>query len=437
MEALTTADRIVGLLDHLGIEAAYFATQIPGDIAGFASLHPQRIGGIALVVPMRLDPAPFEGVSKRLLLVAGGEGQTVHVTDRAAKSLAGCEREMLAGYPAVGWSDVAAERTDELAHAMTRFFEQHAVSEAAVSSGACGEHFGLTYRVDGSGPPLVLLPFFLAASQWDPIVPALAQRFAVIRVGGPHIGGIAALEDRASAPTYRAMFENLVDLLEPKPGDAILDVGCGSGALDRLLARRLDSDACIDAVDLNPFFLREARALALRDGLAERIRFSQGSALALPFPDASFDCIFSVTVLEECDADRAIAECVRVARPGARIGIVVRAIDMAQWWNLDLGTDLKAKVSVPPQSVGPGGVADRSLYERMRKAGLVDLVAMPALITLDRPDGPIWRYREDAVLSDLSPSERAEWHVARANAEAAGLLMQSHAMHAAVARKPV
>jgi len=35
-------------------------------------------------------------------------------------------------------------------------------------------------------------------------------------------------------------------------------------------------------------------------------------------------------VLEECDANRAIAEMIRVARPGARIGIVVRAIDFAQ-----------------------------------------------------------------------------------------------------------
>ena len=43
------------------------------------------------------------------------------------------------------------------------------------------------------------------------------------------------------------------------------------------------------------------------DGVDGLIRFAPGNAEALPFADASFDCIFSVTVLEECDADRALA----------------------------------------------------------------------------------------------------------------------------------
>jgi len=90
---------------------------------------------------------------------------------------------------------------------------------------------------------------------------------------------------------------------------------------------------------------------------------------------------------------------IRVARPGARIGIVVRAIDFAQWWNLELPAAISAIASIPPQSVGPGGVADASLYARMRHAGLVELRAFPTLITLDQPEAPIWRYREDDVLS--------------------------------------
>jgi SAM-dependent methyltransferase len=222
--------------------------------------------------------------------------------------------------------------------------------------------------------------------------------------------------------------------LAPEAGARILDVGCGSGALDRLLAARLGPDARIDAVDVNPFLLREAVALA--GELGQRIRFAHGSALALPFADRTFDCIFSVTVLEECDADRAIAEMVRVARPGARIGLAVRAIDMAQWWNLALPAEIEAKARMPPPSVGPGGAADASLYSRMRRAGLVDLRAFPALITLDAPEGPIWRYREDHVLSQLSPAEAAVWNAARTAASAEGLLMQAHALHCAVATKP-
>jgi hypothetical protein len=143
-----------------------------------------------------------------------------------------------------------------------------------------------------------------------------------------------------------------------------------------------------------------------------------------------------VTVLEECNADRAIAEMIRVARPGGRIAIAVRALDLPQWWNLDLPDGIHRKVTSLPRSVGPGGVADASLYRRMRQAGLTDLVSYPSLITLDRPDGPIWRYREDHVLSILDADELPVWHAARAKAAAEGTLIAAHALHCCVGTKP-
>ena len=73
--------------------------------------------------------------------------------------------------------------------------------------------------------------------------------------------------------------------------------------------------------------------LAEAEGSAPASISGPATPKRLPFADASFDCIFSVTVLEECDAGKAIAEMVRVARPGGRIGVVVRAIDLPQWWN--------------------------------------------------------------------------------------------------------
>jgi len=237
-------------------------------------------------------------------------------------------------------------------------------------------------------------------------------------------------------PTYRAMFRTLIDLIAPQPGEAILDIGCGAGSLDRLLAQRTAGANPITAIDMNPFWLREAEALAAEEGLAGAIRFLPGNAEAVPFPDGSFDAVFSVTVLEECDADRAIGEMIRVTRPGGRIGIVVRALDLPQWWNLDLPEAIRRKITPPPQSVASNGVADASLYRRMRRAGLEDLTCFPTLVTLDRPDGPIWRYREDHVLSLLGPEELAIWHDARAKAEADGVLIAAHPLHCAVGRKP-
>ena len=148
----------------------------------------------------------------------------------------------------------------------------------------------------------------------------------------------------------------------------------------------------------------EADALAAEEGLAGRDPLSvPGNAEALPFPDAAFGCVFSVTVLEECDADRAIAEMIRVARPGGRIGD--RRCARSTCRNGGTSTCPRrsaARSPPPPRSVARNGVADASLYRRMRRAGLADLVSYPFLITLDQPDGPIWRYREDHVLSLLT-----------------------------------
>jgi ubiquinone/menaquinone biosynthesis C-methylase UbiE len=237
-------------------------------------------------------------------------------------------------------------------------------------------------------------------------------------------------------PTYRAMFRTLIDVIAPLPGEAILEVGCGAGSLVRLLAQSLGKANPISAVDVNPFLLREAAQLAEAAGLATAIQFGEGNAEELPFEDEAFDCVYSVTVFEECDADRAIAEAMRVARPGGRVGLVVRALDMPQWWNLTLPEAILRKVESPPHSVAPAGVADRSLYRRMREAGFADLVCFPSLVTLDRPGGPIWRNREDHVLSQLSPEELRVWHAKRDRAEEDGLLFMAHPLHCAVGTKP-
>ena len=431
---LTPTERLVKLLDHLGIRRAHVATQIPADIAGLATRHADRLAGVVLCVPTRLDPAPFAAIAGRLLMIAGERGLTRDVTARAEARLSGARRLVLKDYDAPGWADVVADRTGEIVAAMAGFLASGA--DAPRAPAGDGSHAGITFRIEGKGPALVLLPFFLAPSQWMPAVPRLAERFTVITLGGPHLGGVAALEDRARAPTYQAMFRTLIDLIAPKPGEAVLDVGCGAGSLDRLLARRLAGANPITAMDLNPFLLREAAALAKAEGVDGAIRFCEGSAEKLPFPEASYDCIFSVTVLEECDADKALREMVRVARPGGRVGVVVRSIDLPQWWNLDLPEAIRRAANVPPQSVGSAGVADASLYRRMRAAGLAELTCFPTMVTLDRPDGPIWRYREDHVLSQLAPEETRTWVAARDAARAAGVLLTAHAMHAAVGVKP-
>lgn len=432
---MTPTERLIALLDHLGIGIAHIATQMPGDIAGLAAGFGARLGGTVLCVPTRLDPAAFAGVSDRVLMICGERGLTADVTARAAARLAGSRRVVLSGYEAPGWADVVADRTDTIVGEMRGFLGSLSADPPRASARE-GSHAEITYRIEGRGPALLLLPFFLAPSQWAPAVPRLAETFTVVTLGGRHLGGVATLEDRARAPSYQAMFRTLIDLLRPKPAETILDVGCGAGSLDRLLARWLGKANAITAIDTNPFLLREAEALAQADGVAELIRFAPGNAEALPFADSTFDAIFSITVLEECDADRALAEMMRVAKPGGRIGVIVRSIDLPQWWSVDMPEGLRRRAVTPPQSVAAKGVADASLYRRARQAGLRELTCFPALVTLDRPEGPIWRYREDHLVAQLAPSEAAAWQDARDIAAAQGLLFMAHPMHCVVGHKP-
>ena len=348
----TLTERLISLWDHLGLKAAHVATQMSGDVADLARLHPGHIAGLLLCVPSRLDPSPFTSVAARTVMVSGARGMTAEVTARAEPRLPGSRRVVLTDYDAPGWADVVADRTDAIVNSARSL-----TGEATVPAPNAGPgiHAGITYQVYGGGPALVLLPFFLAPSQWEPAIPELARHFTVIVLGGRHLGGVAALEDRARGPSYAGMINTMFDVIAPEAGDTILDVGCGSGALDRLLAHRFAGANPITATDVNPFLLREAATLATEDGVAGRIAFREGNAERLPFPDASFDHAYSVTVLEECDADLALRELYRVVRPGGRVGVIVRAIDMPQWWHLDLPDALRRKVDVPPRSVGPRG----------------------------------------------------------------------------------
>ena len=117
--------QIVALMDHLGLGSAYFGTAIPRDISGLVIAHPERLPGIVLCVPSRLDPASFAGIADRVLMIAGERGPAAEATARATARLPAAERSVLAEYDAPGsWSDAVADRTDEIADRMIAFLDR-------------------------------------------------------------------------------------------------------------------------------------------------------------------------------------------------------------------------------------------------------------------------------------------------------------------------
>jgi len=107
----------------------------------------------------------------------------------------------------------------------------------------------------------------------------------------------------------------LLDMIGAGPGVRFLDAGCGDGALVRAIAAR---GAEATGVDPDPAMLGSARSRAETAGI--RATFLYGSVQRLPFPDATFDVVASVTVLcFVADAPRAIREMARVLRPDGQL----------------------------------------------------------------------------------------------------------------------
>jgi len=110
--------------------------------------------------------------------------------------------------------------------------------------------------------------------------------------------------------------QQAADLVAPTPAEQVLDVGSGIGGPARYFATRFGCK--VTGVDLTAEFCEVAIALTRATGLAERVSFEQGNALAMPFPDASFDGAYSMNVsMNIADKAGLYREIRRVLKPGA------------------------------------------------------------------------------------------------------------------------
>jgi ubiquinone/menaquinone biosynthesis C-methylase UbiE len=134
-------------------------------------------------------------------------------------------------------------------------------------------------------------------------------------------GSAAELYQRYLVPAITTKWaEDLVERAQPRPGEAVLDIACGTGVVARLTAKRL-RDGQVTGLDLNPGMLTVARGVPSEGA---PISWIEGSALDLPFPRDAFDVVLCQLGLQFFpDQQQGLREMRRVLRSSGRVALSV------------------------------------------------------------------------------------------------------------------
>jgi SAM-dependent methyltransferase len=185
---------------------------------------------------------------------------------------------------------------------------------------------------------------------------------------------------------------SVVDLLHRdvryKPGDLVLEVGCGTGAQTVTLARN-NPQTRIVAFDRSPISLAAARErLAVAE--ATNVELHQADLFDLPFGPQSFDHVFVCFVLEHLsDPHEALMLLRRLLKPGGRITVFEGDHGSAYFYPDSALAARAIEAQVELQRRGGGNaMIGRQLYPLLHASGFTDVRVVPSMVYVDgsRPD---------------------------------------------------
>jgi ubiquinone/menaquinone biosynthesis C-methylase UbiE len=192
---------------------------------------------------------------------------------------------------------------------------------------------------------------------------------------------IGVLDRLAATPIIRAVREIARQGLAPSPGDRVLDAGSGAGEEARELAAMVGPGGEVTAMDFSSAVVDVAASR--HDG--SPVRYVAGDITAMDFPDASFDAVRSERVLQHLDdPDAAVAELLRVLRPGGRVALVDTDWEsfLGDGYPRETFDDLERRAQAAGLLRAGQRSSGRRLRGRLVRAGARDVAATPVTMAM-------------------------------------------------------
>ena len=206
--------------------------------------------------------------------------------------------------------------------------------------------------------------------------------------------GIADVYDQSGVSFFGPIADRLCELVAPVPGEQVLDVGCGRGAVALRAAGSVTPDGAVTAVDVSAAMVEHTRAAADRAGLSN-VRTAVLDPSAPELPARSFDVLTASLVLFFLpDPAAGLAQWLGWVRPGGRVALTTFGAQDETWRAVDelFAPYLPAHLLDPrTRGVDTPFTSDEGVAGLVRDAGGVDVRTVRERLAVRFTDAAQWR----------------------------------------------